>query len=754
MRIGGSIGGASFTAISLAALACATAASAQSPAPARPQPSAVKADSEEIVVTANRREQALFDVPAAVSAISGATLTSRGLVQIQDFATQVPGFSIETVGRTGVRLILRGQNTGGAGASVATMVDDVVLNDATANSNGSTVTPNFETFDLERIEVLRGPQGTLYGATAQGGLLKYVTNKPKLDKSEGAVEIGAQNVRYGETGYSAKGVINVPLSQGVAALRVMGFYNDVPGFIDNPTLNLKDVDSGSHSGVRASLLVKPSSALSVRLTAFTQSQDSDSEGLVDVKGAAPNAESGASFGLVTGKLIARKPLRESVEGKYSYYNAVVDYDFAGATLTSSTSYAKGERTIAIDATGTIPLAGASVRLAQVNDHDKFNQEFRLASRGDGRAQWQGGLFFSRQDVTSDQRITQTGAFPIPLPPPFPALPVPSVLSDSKAPAKYEEISGFGDATFALAEKFDLSLGVRYTSINQAFSSRSEPAFFNGGALVVIPKTKTDETKFTYSIAPRYEFSDDVAVYARIASGYRPGGAVSQATLPGVPKTFNPDNTVNYEVGSKGALVNGLLSYDVALYQIDWTDAQVLSSASGPAGPVFFTGNAGEARSRGFEWSFGLTPAQGLTLGWNGAYTEAELTQSAPGIGGAKGDALPFVPKTTSALNVDYARPVGETTVTVGASWTRVGERFGAFNSSPFVSNHPRLPKYDTIDLRAGVAFSRYKLDALVRNASDEQGITSYRNGTGFVFPSGQADIITPRTFVVRASASF
>jgi len=191
MRIGGSIGGASFTAISLAALACATAASAQSPAPARPQLSAVKADSEEIVVTANRREQALFDVPAAVSAISGATLTSRGLVQIQDFATQVPGFSIETVGRTGVRLILRGQNTGGAGASVATMVDDVVLNDATANSNGSTVTPNFETFDLERIEVLRGPQGTLYGATAQGGLLKYVTNKPKLDKSEGAVEIGA-----------------------------------------------------------------------------------------------------------------------------------------------------------------------------------------------------------------------------------------------------------------------------------------------------------------------------------------------------------------------------------------------------------------------------------------------------------------------------------------------------------------------------------------------------------------------------------
>ncbi len=149
----------------------------------------------EILVTANRREQSLVEVPFAVTAVSGDILEERALTDIRDFAALVPGFAIDDRGGTDLRLILRGQNTGGAGASVATMMDDVVLSSTSALSNGSTVTPNFETYDLERIEVLRGPQGTLYGATAQGGLLKYVTRAPDLTRFSGSAEVGIESVK-------------------------------------------------------------------------------------------------------------------------------------------------------------------------------------------------------------------------------------------------------------------------------------------------------------------------------------------------------------------------------------------------------------------------------------------------------------------------------------------------------------------------------------------------------------------------------
>jgi iron complex outermembrane receptor protein len=199
-----------FSSASLLALTLVTVSFLPSAAWGQAASETEASDPNEIVVTANRREERLVDVPLAVSAISGDNLTAQGLTQIEDYASRIPGFALNSEGRLGTRLILRGQNTGGSGASVATMIDDVVLNSATANSLAYTVTANFETFDLERIEVLRGPQGTMYGATAQGGLLKYVTNKPKLNTTEAKAELGLDNNNSGYRGAAGQANIIQP----------------------------------------------------------------------------------------------------------------------------------------------------------------------------------------------------------------------------------------------------------------------------------------------------------------------------------------------------------------------------------------------------------------------------------------------------------------------------------------------------------------------------------------------------------------
>jgi iron complex outermembrane recepter protein len=722
------------------------------PALAQTPVAATATDDGEIIVTANRREQRLVDVPLAVTALGGDTLTRQGLTQIENFVAKVPGFSIEQTGRTGLRLVLRGQNTGGAGASVATMIDDVVLNAATANSQGSTVTSNIDTFDLERIEVLRGPQGTLYGATAQGGLLKYVTRRPDLDTVGGAVEFGTESLRYGETGWSAKGAINVPILTDRIALRVSGFYRDVPGYIDNPLLGLKDVNGGEQYGGRASLLVKATDDLSIRLTASRQKQSYSSEGLVEVNGSlVPNAETDASFQLVTGQPIARRRIPESADSSTNYYNAVIDYDFGRAALTSSTSWVEVENSFTTDATGLgLSFAGLAV-INQANNHNKFNQEVRLSSTGDGRIKWLFGGFYSNERAFWPFLITSQD-------PANPSQPFLGLLYDSDQFPRYEEISGFGDVTMTLTDRFELSVGGRYTHNKQDFRGTFAASLFSGPVDFVTIQPTTTENKLTYSVAPRFKLNDDVSIYARVASGYRPGGPVpnfSPATVPGFPTQFASDTTTNYEIGAKGSLSDGRFDFDVAVYRIDWKDVQITTGYDINGVTFFAIGNGGTARSQGVEWSFGASPIDGLRLGWNGAYTDAELTEDALGLGATKGDRLPFVPKWSSNVSADYTGKLSEKlSFNMGASWEHVGERFATFITTPTFSNNPRIPSYDTVHLRAGLGFERYRLDLIARNITDSQGLTTYQSSTGFNNLNGQATIVQPRTVMVRLSANF
>jgi outer membrane receptor protein involved in Fe transport len=282
----------------------------------------------EIVVTAQKREEKLINVPQSVSVTSGRALEAVHAQRFADYFTRLPSANIAEGQAGNTRLILRGVNTGGVGATVATYVDETPYGSATSLANGSILTPDIDPFDLERVEVLRGPQGTLYGANSLGGLVKYVTVLPQTDAFHFSGEAGVEDVAHGSTGWSGRVALNAPISQD-AAIRASGFYRKDPGYIDDPRLG-SDVNDGKTFGGRISLLLKPTPNLTLRGTAFLENLDSNGTNETDVDP--------TTLRPVLGSLMQGRVVRQPNNIKYRIYNGTADYDMGSVNLVSSTSY--------------------------------------------------------------------------------------------------------------------------------------------------------------------------------------------------------------------------------------------------------------------------------------------------------------------------------------------------------------------------------------------------------------------------------
>ncbi len=726
------------------------------------------ATGQDIIVTASKREERLIDVPAAVTSLGGEDLLRRNLTRIEDFAAQVPGFSFQNVGTRAVRLILRGQNSGGAGATVATVIDEVPLSYSSSTANGAIDTANIETWDLNRIEVLRGPQGTLYGATAQGGLLKYVTNAPDPSKAEAAGQVGFESVSDGNLRGQIRVMANVPIVEGKVALRLTGFYVGVPGYVDNPLLGEKDVNSGFRLGGRAQLLLKPTDTLSIRLTAFHNEQEFDGNGTLQVVGAnlTPANPPANQFDVANGGELQLNAFVPTINrNRYTFFAGTIDWDVGFADLFSSTSYGTINTTFTNDFTNANLAPGltygdffpafygepVNVRLRQVNELDKFNQEIRLTSNPEsaffgGAVDWLFGGFYTKEDITFPQTFEivsrANGAI---LTTPFPG-------GALEAPATYEELAGFANFTIHLGDRFDLEVGGRYAK-NWQFSQVEYFAGFATGSDFLNPAVKTSESKFTWSIAPKFKVNDDVNIYARVATGYRPGGP--SLLFPGAPSdyplSYKSDTTTNYEIGIKGAILDNRIDFDVAAYYIDWTDIQILSSyISTETGQRFnVTGNVGTAVSKGLEWALGWTIVEGLRLGVVGSYVDARLSADAPEFGGFDGDRLAYVPDWSNTVNLDYSFDLSDgISGTVGGSWNYIGTRYTDFSTSPINVNHTALPAYSLFHAQAGVDFGGVGVNVFVRNLTDERATLTYSSNGGFQ-ATGVGTIVTPRTIGVN-----
>ena len=697
---------------------------------------------EEVVVTAEKREQNLKDVPQSVTALSGEGLDLVRAVTFEDYITRVPGAVLVSEQPGSSRLVLRGINTGGVSATIATYVDETPYGSVTGLANGAVLAPDLDTFDMQRVEVLRGPQGTLYGASSLGGLLKYVTNAPDPTRYSGKLEVDGEDTSHGGLGGSVKGVFNAPLGDK-AALRISGYYDDLAGFIDDHLRNAVRVNEAKYSGGRASLLVRPTERFTVRLSAVIQDISSRGTSDVDVDP--------TTFVPLYGDLTQSRTFSMPNKVAYRIADLNVGYDFGMARLTSITSYATLRQDTNEDATALYGGLLSSVfgqplgaGLLQDLKQKKFTQELRLAS-GPQKFEWLVGGFFTHEQNQLRQNLSAINlANPPQVAPGF------GGLETIYLPTRYSEYAGFLNADYHFTDRFDLSAGGRY-SHNDQYSNQVTNGPLAGGLSSI--SGSSSEGVFTFAVAPKYKINDDVTVYARVSKGYRPGGpnVVNPLAPATVPRTFASDSLIDYEAGVKTELFDRAVTLDVTGFYIDWSRIQLLADVSG----FGVNTNGASAVSKGLEADLSWVPVRGLTLSANGAFTQANLTADTPAIiGGHDGDRLPYSPRISAAFNADYEHPLtNETTLFFGGSLRVIGQRYADFNPTP-AFDHLSLPSYATVDLRAGVDLHKVRIEAYVKNLNDARGVLTL---TGFgSTPMGaiQEAVERPRTFGLSVSASY
>jgi iron complex outermembrane recepter protein len=735
---------------------------------------AVRADSdasapglEEIVVTATKREEKLHDVAMGITALSGDDLARRQESGLTDWAAEVPGLAVESVDPGRNRVILRGETVGGAGATVATTVDDIPFFMSGSQSNGVFFSANVDTYDLQRVEVLRGPQGTLYGASAEGGLIKYVTNAPNLNAYEGAVSGGGEVVDGGQATGFVKGLVNLPFWDNKAALRVSAVEEGMPGWIDNPQLGANNVNHGDKYSLRASLLALPTPELTIRLTAFDQALNLKGDDNVQVVGAAltPLSPPANQFQLADGLSNATAG-PHVINDHLTYYALNVQYDFKLATLMSATSFGEIRKQFSSDLTNVNLAAGITLgdELAglygeptdafanQLETLRKVNQELRLTSNT-GTAlfghpfDWLVGGFFTHEATGLNQTYDALSAADT-------AMSLAPALGADMLPADYQEAAIFADVTYHFSQAFDLELGGRDTSTKQHSQSLLYCCVLVGPD-ATYPAIHTSETDPTWSVAPRWHVTDDVLTYARVATGFSPGGPNQPSSFLANPPSYRSDSTRNYELGVRADLLDKRITVDVALFDIDWKNVQIVDVLQTSSGPVGLNGNSGTAQSRGVEWNLLWRPLQSLNVGLVGAYTRARLTSDAPALGGMAGDALPYVPTVSSTLNVDYTRHAfGSFAGFLGGSWSYIGTRYTDFSSSTgVIESHVKLPVYNTLKVQAGVDNGHYQIELFGSNLTNARGITEYANSGG-ANQTGLAAFIQPRTIGLELGARF
>jgi outer membrane receptor protein involved in Fe transport len=684
--------------------------------------------------------------------VTGGALEQQHATNFQDYLKLVPGLQLNQDRPGEGRLVVRGINTGGIASTVSVYVDETPFGSSTGLVNGAVLAGDFDTFDVSRLEVLRGPQGTLYGASSLGGVLRFVTTPPSTSGFAARARAGLEAVNGGDLGYSANAMLNVPLGSTLA-FRASGNYRKDGGFIDSigtgGSDHAKNINDDRVYGGRASLLFKPSDRVSIRLSAIGQNIDVGAPGVIE----ADPVTLRPVHGLSQSQFV---PQFSNLH--YRIYNATGDFDLGFADLTTSTSFSKQNQDLRVDL--TFPLSGLIAAFVGPNEFiepqqtnlSKFTQEVRL-SRESHFADWLIGGFYTHetglivQDLTALVPGTLT---PVALPP-F----LGTTLGHLELHSKYREIAGFANATIHVTPQFDLQFGGRYSKNNQSARQTTEGLLAGGTSDI---STRSDEHVFTYSVAPKFKINANTTLYARVAKGFRPGGpnVVSPNAPPEVPRTFGSDSVISWEAGVKAQSADHRFSIDAAAFHIRWKDIQLATVliVNTPAGPVPFgvNINGSGAKSDGVELTATARPLPGLDVSLNGAYTNARLTDDTPSsVGGFRGDQLPYTPKLSIGLNGDYRWQLSSNAKAhVGASVRHLSRQTADYDAA-FATAHGHqrhIRPYSVFDLNAGVEFGRFDMQAYVKNLGNSRGITSTTGLTLPLFPNGAigTGIIRPRTF--------
>jgi len=693
---------------------------------------------QQVIVTAEKRNERLQDVPVPVTSINADSLVNDNQLLLRDYYTQIPGLNVVPTVQSQQILSIRGITTGVGNPTVGITVDEVPFGSSALNGGGGVV-PDIDPSDLARIEVLRGPQGTLYGASSMGGLVKFVTVDPSTDRVSGHLQAGADSIHNSAgLGYNVRGSVNVPLSD-TFAVRASAFFREDPGYIDNPVLHLDGVNEDHAAGGLLTGLWRPMEDFSVKLTALYQRIKSAGSSDVDISapgsGLPPLGDLQQSYVRGVG----------AYDRQVQSYSASVHAKLGAIDLTSLTGFNVNSFSDSLDDSsglGTYANLFFNVGGAPIvydNRTQKLTQELRLSVALGSHLDWLIGGFYTHErssyigDILAADPTTGTIA---------------GHLLDTAFPTTYTESAAFTDLTYRITDQMDIQIGGRESRITQTYR-QAEGGALTGNVVVTLPQANSSANAFTYLITPRFRLSPSFMTYARFASGYRAGGP---NPTPGgiVPTQYNPDKTKNYEIGIKGDFLDHALTIDASAYYIKWDDIQL--TLFNQATVSSYNANGGSARSDGVELSLEAKPYRGLTLsGWI-VWNNAVLTQDFPAsstVTGRSGERLPYSSRFSGHLAAEWDFPLyAELNGFVGGMLSYVGDREGAFVPAP-----PRqvYPGYAKTDLHGGVLFSSWTISVFAENITDRRGEL---NGGAGVVPPFAFTFIQPRTVGITATRSF
>jgi len=779
------------------AIGAAGIANAEDTQPPPKADSPVKA--ERIVVTATKRDASLVDVPFSINAQTQEDIQRSGAVTLEDLSKNVAGLAVQNLGPGQSQVSIRGVSAGQIVRDQPGVKEQVgVYLDETAISM-SLFTPDIDLFDLNRVETLRGPQGTLFGAGNIGGTVRYITNQPKLRVTEGAVEVNANKVTDGGTGGGLKAMLNAPLGDA-AAVRAVAYATRFPGWIDalGPGGG-KDVNSGDRTGGRLSFTFQPNADVTITPRVIYQKVTADGFNREEKYNLYANPFT-TTVPPVTFRDDQQYLLqREKFEDKTKIADLVAKFGFRGFDVTSVTTHTDRNILVSRDASalsGSVsvdlgfPTAAVLLpsNLRDTTDFKSFTQELRLSSNDPGPLQWLVGAFYSNADRKYAQRLPTPG---------YDAFTDSTLGAGTSAavangfgtdspynadiPYNLKQTAIFGEASYDLTRQLTGTAGIRW------YDYKEERTFKSGG-LFSNDDNQSDRTK-SDGYSPRlllaYKMTPSVTWNAQASKGFRLGGVndplnirlctTSDAAIFGGYQRYSDESLWNYEVGVKMAQPG--LRFNAAAFYTQMKDLQVTLDAGSCSSRVVF--NVPKAHSRGVEAEITFMPNESLELGFAGSAVNAQFDSTVVDgtgavLGGIRdGNRLPSVPKVQFTASLTYNFNLIQHPSYVTASWQYVGSRFTQpsdqeDNPRTFAHGLPflgapasaattldlELPKYNLVNLSAGMDFQRgFSAVVYVNNVTDEKALLSFDRERGGRARLGFATN-QPRTIGVTLRKSF
>lgn len=673
---------------------------------------------EEVTVTARKRTESMFDVPLSISVMSEEFIENLGAQDFTELVPSVPSLNAYQNGPGRTRLYIRGIANGAGndndtqnGETVSIYLDEIPISLGAMN-------PELALFDLDRVEVLRGPQGTLYGAGSMAGTIRQVSNKPNLSEVEGKLEAGVSTITHGSSGYTFKGLVNAPVVSDKFAVRASAYYTEFGGYIDNVLTGEKDLNDGSTKGVRlaARWLINEKFTADFSFFHHDYSDNGRPEDLDE-----------------TPYLTRNYPSFDGYDDEMQIYNMTLNYDLGWSEIVSSTSYFDrtviNRRSLDLLFELALPPGITPHELVDTTDLDVFAQEIRLASTTDKPLQWTVGMYLDQKDTFYLNTFPVPGADEV--------LGVPSEVFGAPADNLFwgyddltvETYAFFGEAYYSI-DKFTITAGLRYFDWQQDIEFY-QSGLFNGGANSdPRPQGTTDGVNPKLGLS--YDVNDDMMIYGQVARGFRYGGingAIPESVCAdelaeveregGDVRFFEPDELWNYEVGTKGTTAGGSVSYSASYFYIKWDDMQTSRSFDCGFG---FRENVGKATSHGVELELQAALSERWVLGFGGAYIDATLSEDVPNLGAQDGDQVPYVPKLSFSASADYVFPVNQTLD--GFFWGNVqyvDDRHTEFNHDP-TTNYRKMDAFAVANLRTGVRWDGYDLSLYFHNVFDDDGV--------------------------------